>query len=142
MFIQNLHFDFHFANNVSNTRINTENDVAHLLNSIQAMGLYQYSSLWEIKTGGRVYAKSGVGGGLIIILPNLCSIGIVSPRLDKYGNSVRGVEAGLILSQLLYLSIRGYRRHAYHQCSRYLCLVIVINNFRSINGSIHFRKFT
>tara|TARA_Y100000591_G_scaffold247071_1_gene218149 strand:- start:11438 stop:12640 length:1203 start_codon:yes stop_codon:yes gene_type:complete len=86
---------------LNNSRINTETDVAHLLNSLQAMGLYQYSSIWEIKTGGRVYAKSGVGGGLIIILPNLCSIGIVSPRLDKYGNSVRGIEAGLILSQLL-----------------------------------------
>ena len=65
---------------LNNTRINTVNDVAHLLNSLQSMGLYQYSSIWEIKTGGRVYAKSGVGGGLIIILPNLCSIGIVSPK--------------------------------------------------------------
>ena len=37
-------------------------------------------------------AKSGVGGGVILIVPRLMGICIFSPRLDKQGNSVRGIE--------------------------------------------------
>ena len=45
--------------------------------------------------------KSGVGGGILIVIPNVGGIGIVSPKLDKYGNSVRGVQAGIKLSNKL-----------------------------------------
>ena len=36
-------------------------------------------------------AKSGVGGGIIAVLPGQFGIGVFSPRLDARGNSVRGV---------------------------------------------------
>ena len=64
-------------------------------------GLYEYSDEWIVKTGGDAYAKSGVGGGILIVIPGVCGIGIVSPRLDKHGNSKRGVSAGIKLARKL-----------------------------------------
>ena len=36
-------------------------------------------------------AKSGVGGGILIVIPGLMGVCTFSPRLDSIGNSVRGV---------------------------------------------------
>jgi glutaminase len=44
-------------------------------------------------------AKSGVAGGVVAVLPGQLGIGIFSPRLDKRGNSVRGVKACRDLSR-------------------------------------------
>lgn len=38
-----------------------------------------------------VPAKSGVGGCVFFVIPNVAGVAIWSPRLDAYGNSVRGV---------------------------------------------------
>ena len=38
-------------------------------------------------------AKSGVGGGLIAVSPGKFGIAVISPPLDKAGNSVRGQRA-------------------------------------------------
>jgi glutaminase len=54
-----------------------------------------------VKTKGASYAKSGVGGGILIVIPNVGGIGIISPKLDKFGNSVRGIQAGIKLSNIL-----------------------------------------
>ncbi len=51
-------------------------------------------------------AKSGVGGGVILVVPRLMGICIFSPRLDAQGNSVRGVEMARRL-------IDSYRLHSY-----------------------------
>lgn len=72
----------------------------YLRRSIQVGGLYEYSGLWYANVGENP-AKSGVGGGIMIIVPDKYGIGIFSPRLDKYGNSVRGIEIGeKILTQI------------------------------------------
>ena len=36
-------------------------------------------------------AKSGVGGAILIVIPGVMGICTFSPRLDKVGNSARGV---------------------------------------------------
>jgi glutaminase len=74
-------------------RLLGEKETDFILHTLRSEGLYQYSDMWTAKSG--VPAKSGVGGGLLIIIPGICGIGIVSPPLDKYGNSVRGIAAGL-----------------------------------------------
>ena len=50
-------------------------------------GLYDNAGLWLYKTG--LPAKSGVGGGIIAVVPGQFGIAVVSPPLDRFGNSVR-----------------------------------------------------
>lgn len=61
-------------------------------------GLYEYSGKWNTDVGC-ISAKSGVGGGIFIILKGIGGLGIISPPLDKIGNSVRGIQAGSILAK-------------------------------------------
>lgn len=42
-------------------------------------------------------AKSGVSGCILLVVPNVMGICLFSPRLDTYGNSVRGVEFAKVL---------------------------------------------
>ena len=37
-------------------------------------------------------AKSGVSGGMMLVVPNVMGICLWSPPLDMYGNSVRGIQ--------------------------------------------------
>lgn len=82
-------------------RLLDKEDCIYILNTLQPEGLYEYSETWMVKTKGAAYAKSGVGGGILIVIPNVCGIGIISPKLDKIGNSVRGIQAGIKLSNIL-----------------------------------------
>ena len=37
--------------------------------------------------------KSGVGGGIVAVVPKLMSIAVFSPRLNSWGNSLAGTKA-------------------------------------------------
>lgn len=50
-------------------------------------GLYETSGDWAYQVG--LPAKSGVGGGIIAVVPGKFAIAVFSPKLDKAGNSVR-----------------------------------------------------
>ena len=45
-----------------------------------------------------VPAKSGVGGGIIGMLPGVGGLAVFSPRLDEHGHSVRGLRVFEALS--------------------------------------------
>jgi glutaminase len=69
-------------------------DAKHIPTILAVMataGLYDDSGKWLAATG--LPAKSGVGGGLIAVSPGKFGIAVISPPLDKAGNSVRAQKA-------------------------------------------------
>lgn len=71
--------------------------VERVLSVMATCGMYDFAGSWVYDVG--MPAKSGVGGGIIAVLPGRFGIGIFSPRLDPKGNSVRGIEVCRRLSR-------------------------------------------
>ncbi|MCQ9378061.1 glutaminase A [Methyloversatilis sp. XJ19-49] len=71
--------------------------VERVLSVMATCGMYDYAGSWLYEIG--LPAKSGVGGGIIAVLPGRFGIAIFSPLLDEKGNSVRGIEACKHLSR-------------------------------------------
>lgn len=77
--------------------------VEKTLSVMATCGMYDYSGNWLYEIG--MPAKSGVGGGIIAVLPGRFGIGIFSPLLDRKGNSVRGIEVCKRLSKEMRLHV-------------------------------------
>lgn len=75
----------------------------HVLLKNQSCGMYDYSGQWAFTIG--LPAKSGVSGCVMVIIPNVMGIALYSPRVDKRGNSVRGIEFCKRLTSKFHLSI-------------------------------------
>ena len=84
--------------------------VERVLSVMSTCGMYDAAGKWVYEVG--LPAKSGVGGGIIAVLPGQIGIAVYSPRLDEHGNSVRGVEACRALSAELELHFLHVTRAA------------------------------
>src|SRR5712675_114984 len=62
-------------------------DIPHILSTMTMAGLYDGSGGWAWHVG--LPAKSGVGGGIVAVVPGKGAIAVFAPRLDEAGNSVK-----------------------------------------------------
>jgi glutaminase len=87
--------------------------VERVLSVMATCGMYDAAGEWVVDVG--LPAKSGVGGGVLAVLPGQIGIALYSPRLDRHGNSVRGVAACRQMSrelELHFLRVASERRSA------------------------------
>ena len=74
-------------NPVTGEQVIKPDNVPYILSAMTMAGLYDGSGGWAWKVG--LPAKSGVGGGIVAIVPGKGAIAVFSPRLDEAGNSVK-----------------------------------------------------
>ena len=77
-------------NPLTNKRIWNSKTVRNILSMMMTCGMYDYSGEFAFKIG--IPAKSGVAGAIMIVIPNVMGICTWSPKLDKIGNSFKGIE--------------------------------------------------
>lgn len=82
-------------------RVTGASVVKRALSVMVTCGMYDAAGDWVSAVG--LPAKSGVGGGIVAVLPGQLGIGTYSPLLDEKGNSVRGVRLCRSLSEQLGL---------------------------------------
>lgn len=70
---------------------------------IATVGFYQHSGDWLYTSG--VPAKSGVGGGVLGVIPGVLGIAAFAPPLDEAGNSVKAQAAVKEFAQILRLGV-------------------------------------
>jgi len=75
------------TNPVTGEQVIKPENVPFILSTMTMAGLYDGSGGWAWKVG--LPAKSGVGGGIVAIVPGKGAIAVFSPRLDEAGNSVK-----------------------------------------------------
>ncbi|WP_082081334.1 glutaminase A [Methylocucumis oryzae] len=78
------------VNPITGIRALNKEYVPNVLGVMSSCGMYDYSGAWIYNVG--MPAKSGVGGGVVAVLPGQLSIAVFSPKLDDKGNSFRGIE--------------------------------------------------
>ena len=86
-------------------RMLDETSVPELLAIMQTAGFYDESGLWAFQAG--LPSKTGVGGGIVSVVPGRFAIAAFSPRLNEAGNSVRSLKAIRYIAGKLGVGIFG-----------------------------------
>lgn len=84
------------VNPITGVRALDSDKVSSVLSVMATCGMYDYSGNWIHRVG--MPAKSGVGGGIVAVLPGQLALAVFSPRLDAKGNSARGIAVCEALS--------------------------------------------
>lgn len=77
--------------------------VRDVLSVMYSCGMYDFAGEWAFEVG--LPAKSSVSGGILAVVPGKMGIGVYSPGLDSYGNSVRGIRVCEEMSDQLGLHV-------------------------------------
>ena len=79
------------VNPLTKERLITSSYVPRALAVMMTAGFYDESGAWSFNAG--LPAKTGVGGGIVAVVPGKMAIVGFSPRLNAAGNSIRATEA-------------------------------------------------
>jgi len=79
------------VNPVTDRRMLPAEHVPELLAIMATAGFYDESGEWMYSAG--LPAKTGVGGGIVAVVPGRFAIAAFSPRLNEAGNSIRSLNA-------------------------------------------------
>ena len=78
-------------------------DVPYILSTMTMAGLYDGSGGWAWHVG--LPAKSGVGGGIVAVVPGKGAIAVFAPPLDVAGNSVKAQKVIEYVARKLDLNL-------------------------------------
>ena len=70
---------------------------------MQTCGFYDEAGEFSFRVG--LPGKSGVGGGIVAVYPNMYSVAVWSPKLNEKGNSTIGMRALELLTEITGSSI-------------------------------------
>jgi glutaminase len=82
--------------------------VPRILAVMTMAGFYDESGAWAYSAG--LPAKTGVGGGIVAVVPGKMAIVGFSPRLNEAGNSIRATKAINYIDDELNLNVFGSTR--------------------------------
>lgn len=77
--------------------------VDEVLSVMMMAGFYDESGIWSYEVG--LPGKTGVGGGIVVVVPGELAIAAFSPRLNEAGNSVRAMSAIKYIAEQLNYSV-------------------------------------
>ncbi|EEP92208.1 glutaminase A [Yersinia kristensenii] len=86
-------------NPVTHKQVLTASNMPFILAEMTMEGMYGSSGDWAYTVG--LPGKSGVGGGILAVVPGVMGIAAFSPPLDPVGNSVRGQKMVASVAQQL-----------------------------------------
>uniref|UniRef100_A0A8C9FRA1 glutaminase n=1 Tax=Pavo cristatus TaxID=9049 RepID=A0A8C9FRA1_PAVCR len=75
---------------ITGERVLSPEAVRNTLSLMHSCGMYDFSGQFAFHVG--LPAKSGVAGGILLVVPNVMGLMCWSPPLDKMGNSVKGIH--------------------------------------------------
>ena len=90
-------------NPVTKKQVVNKENIQPILAEMMMNGLYENTGNWLYSTG--LPGKSGVGGGILAVVPGKCALAVFAPPLDIHGNSVKGQKVGAFLSEKLGWSL-------------------------------------
>ena len=79
------------VNPITHEQVIKKENVPEILATMTMAGLYDGSGGWAWHVG--LPAKSGVGGGIVAVMPGKGAIAVFAPPLDEAGNSVKAQKA-------------------------------------------------